>query len=134
MIMKTTEFTQYLKDLFPLADFYTGMINKSNPKCVGVYAKGRAGSELAIGGVVNTSSNILPISLLIHWTESTTLCETMANDIYDALLGQYDFTIAGRRVISVKLLDSCPVDVSRDAGNIVEMVIRANIIYEREVI
>jgi len=131
MIMKTTEFTQYLKSLYPAFTFYTGMINKTNPKCIGVFAKGRAVTSIAIGGVANTSSNILPLSLLIHWGENTTECETVANAIYEALLGEYDFTIGSRRIASIEMLDSCPVDVDRDEGNIVEMVIRLNIIYER---
>ena len=129
--MKTTEFTQYLKSLFPTTTFFTGMIDKSNPQCVGVYAKGRGANNIAIGGVANTSSNTLPITLLVHWTESTTACETIANQIYDTLLGVYDTLINNRRIVSIDLLDSAPVDVDRDDANIVEMVIRINVIYER---
>ena len=129
--MKTTEFTQYLKSLFPTATFYTGMINKSDTKCIGVYAKGRGAPTDTLGGVQNSSYNILPISLLVHWTESTTECETMANSIYETLEASPDIIIGGRRVVNIELLDSCPVDVERDENNIVEMVIRLNIIYER---
>ena len=131
MNMKTTEFTQYLKSLFPTVTFFTGMIDKSNPQCVGVYAKGRYAPTDTLGGVQNSSYNILPISLLVHWTESTTECETMANSIYETLEASPDIIIGGRRVVTVELLDSCPVDVDRDENNIVEMIIRLNIIYER---
>lgn len=133
-MMKTTEFTQYLKSLFPLATFFTGTINKTNPKCIGVYAKGRYAPTNTLGGVQNSSYNILPTSILVHWTESTTECETIANSIYETLEASPDSIIGGRRVVKFELLDSCPVDVDRDENNIVEMVIRLNILYERGVL
>ena len=128
-MMTISEFVQQLKSMFPAVKFYNGAIDKSAKQCVGVYARGNAAPVKAIGG--QSSYNTLPVSILVHWTEDSNLCEVMANDLYSQLFESTGMTVGGKRVIDLKLLDSCPINVERDANNIVEMVIRLNIVYER---
>lgn len=127
-----SEFVQQLKSMFPAVKFYNGAIDKSAKQCVGVYARGNAAAVRAIGG--QSSYNTLPVSILVHWTEDSNLCEITANSLYTALYESSMLVIGGKRVIDIVLLDSCPINVDRDANNIVEMVIRLNIVYEREVL
>lgn len=133
MIMPVTDFTQYMKQLFPAIKFYTGAINRNESECVGIFLKNASPSPIALGGVQNTSSNILPLRILVHWTENSATCEGIANSIYDELFGQSNFYINGRRIISINMLDSSPIDIDRDERGVAEMVIRLNIVYEREV-
>lgn len=132
-MLRVAEFKDYLKSLFPSVKIYNGTIDKNSKECVGIYRRGRANNAIAIGGVENTSYSILPVSILVHWTEDADICESMANDIYLALQEKTDVLINNRRIIMFQMLDSGPVDLNRDDKNIVEMVIRTNIIYEREV-
>lgn len=128
-MMTISEFVQQLKSMFPTVKFYNGAIDKSAKQCIGVYARGNTAPVRAIGD--QSSYSILPVSILVHWTEDSNLCEVMANDLYSRLYESNGATVGGKRVIDIKLLDSCPVNVDRDANNIAEMVIRLNIVYER---
>lgn len=132
-MMRMSEFKDYLQSQFPLIKFYNGAINKTELQCVGIYAKGTASPHLALGGKANSSFGNLPATLLIHWTENSDTCEQTANSLYEHLLGLSKITLGGGTVVSIQLLDSCPVDVGRDDNNIAERVIRFNIVYEREV-
>lgn len=129
--MKLSDFKTYLKVQFPSIKFYIGTIDKSTTQCIGIYSKGNKAPHMAIGGVSNTSYSELPISILIHWSDDTDVCEDIANSIYESLFGSPPVDMNGIKVKSIELLDSHPVDVGRDPNNIVEMIIRLNIIYER---
>lgn len=130
-MMKVSEFVGHLKTVFPTTKFYNGSINKAEKQCVGVYARGGAGGLLALGGKAYTSYAVLPITLLVHWSEDSDVCETKANEIFEYLFGLSNITIGGRRLIQVRLPDSSPIDVGRDEGNISERTIHAHLFYER---
>jgi hypothetical protein len=129
-MMTATQIKDHLKATFPAVKFYAGTINKTDKQCVGVYPKGRAPGGIAVGGIQNTSLWILPLSILVHWSEDTAQCEQKASELYQYLLTASEVTIGGARVIEFDLLDSGPVDLARDEQNICEMVIRLNVIYE----
>ncbi|MCX7924131.1 MAG: hypothetical protein N3B21_19305 [Clostridia bacterium] len=130
--MKIKDVVSYLKQEFPSIKFYNGTIDK-NQQCVGVYARGSAAPNIAIGGVQYSSYCTLPITLLVHWGENADICEETANTIHKGLLGKAKLVMGTANVISVSMLDPGPINVQRDSNNICEMVIRANIFYEREV-
>lgn len=132
-MMKVSEFKGYLEQQFPSITFYNGSIDKNKKQCVGVYAKGSASSVMPLGGPTNGSYGQLPISILVHWSENSDQCEDTANTIYNHLYGLSNVMTGGRRIISVRLLDPTPVDLQRDNQNICEMVIRAIILYDKEV-
>jgi hypothetical protein len=126
-MLRIQDFVTTLKTKHPGVKFFNGCISK-HENCVGVYARGSAQPITAIGA--ESSYNILPITLLIHWGENSDACEVVANEIYCGLANSID-TINNRRVIQVQLLESCPTNIGRDDNNICEMTIRANIFYER---
>ena len=150
--MRVLELKRYLDSLFPKVTFYANTRDKTNPKCVAIYTQGNAPAVVAIGE--ESSFSVLPVNILVHWSEDSDACESVAQELYKTLKNLKDTLIpAGypnatatdpdavlgaasgqRRIILVKMLDSNPVDLSRDANNICEMSIRANIFYEREVI
>lgn len=123
------EFIAYMKTKFPAIVFFNSTIDSSQTKCVGTYAR-TSGRVQAIGSP--GSYDILPISMVIHWTEDAGQCEDMANTVYTQLSTIIkELTPAGIMISYVQLQDSAPVWVGRDDKNIAEKVIRANIIYER---
>jgi len=132
-MMKVSEFKEYLESEFPSITFYNGAIDKSAKQCVGLYARGSGTPNIAIGGLQNTSYGTLPVTLLVHWSENSDTCEGIANSLYEHLHGLSSVTMDERKVYHVRLLDPAPVGINRDSNNICEMVIRANIFYEREV-
>jgi len=133
MMLTATAVKDHLKEKFPTTQFYAGAINKNDKQCVGVYPRGRKPFFIAAGGIGNTSHWYLPITLLVHWTEDTSLCEQKAIDLYEYLITAESVVMGSIRIIHFDLLDSCPVDLNRDEKNISEMVIRLNIIYENQI-
>lgn len=133
MMMQISEFKSYLQSQFSGTKFYAGAIDKSQEKCIGVYPRGSATPNIALGGKQNTSYGKLPFSIVVHWTQSSEQCERKANEIYEHLYGASNFTISGRRIISIELSSPAPMDLSRDDNNICEMLIAGIIYYEREV-
>ena len=131
-MMCISEIITWLKTKYPGMAVYNGMIPKNTSQCVGIYLKDRGGRIMAIGGYSASSYASLPLSILIHWGQDADACQTQANDIYELMQTADGETIGGRRIIDFDLQDSGPVDISRDANNICEMVIRVNIIYERQ--
>lgn len=116
-----------LEQKYPSIKFFNGCISKDE-KCVGVYARGNASPPMAIG--CKPSYGILPVTMLVHWSENSDDCETTANALYEGL-EQGIASINGVRVIQTQLLESCPTNIGRDDNNICEMTIRLNITYER---
>lgn len=132
-MMKVSEFKAYLEQQFPLISFYNGAIDKNKKQCVGIYAKGSSSPVMPLGGPTNGSYGELPISILVHWSEDSDQCENTANSIYNHLYGLSNVMMGERRIISVRMQDSGPIDLQRDNQNICEMVIRAIILYNKEV-
>jgi len=110
---------------------YNGFINSKDDRCISVYRRGSAPIIVALGGVQNSSYAYLPISIVVHWTEDSDVCESIANGLYTFLNGINGVVIGTHRIISFSLLDPAPLDLGRDSRNIVEASIRLNIIYER---
>ena len=131
MNMKVSEFINYLHVKFPDIKFYNGTINKIDKQCVGVYLKGAAPVNIALGGIANTTTGTLPIKILVHWSENTDICETIAISIYKELYAVSKIVIGLRNIITFDMQCDGPIDVARDENNICEMVIALNIIYER---
>lgn len=129
--MTVNDFMTYMKTNFATVSFSNGFIDRDKEKVIGIYLGSSAPSVLALGGVQNTSYSILPITILVHWTESSSECEGQAKAIYDFLLGKSNLNIGTIRVASIQMLEPSPVSIQRDEKNYCEMTIRCNIIYDR---
>lgn len=130
--MKLSNLKQYLEGQFPEIKFYNSTIDRNESECVGLYLKGGAQASIALGGAKNTTYGKMPITILVHWSENSSKCEATALLIYNHLFGLSKITMGDSNIVSVDLIDPHPRDVGRD-NNICEMVIRAIIVYEREV-
>lgn len=131
MMLKISDVIAWLKTKYPGMAAHNSTIPKNTPKCVGVYLNSRGNRVIAIGGYAATSRAVLPLTLLVHWTQDADACEQQANDIYEMMQAAEAETIGGHRIIDFDLQDPGPVDVDRDGNNICEMVIRVNVSYER---
>lgn len=129
--MLSSEFVTYLESVLPGVDIYNGAIDKNNDTCLGVFVRGSSEPNIALGGIDNTTYGLLPLSILVHWTENTDECQTMANSVYIKVRGKVDIMMGTKRVMFVNMLDSAPTNITRDENNICEMVIRLAITYER---
>ena len=127
MMLTIANVVEALERKFPDVEFFNGCISKDE-SCVGVYARGSAPPNVAIGS--QSSYGVLPVTLLIHWSENSDACEVAANALYEGLEQGID-TMNDTRVIQIQLLDSSPVNIGRDDTNRCEMTIRFNILYER---
>ena len=127
MMLKVSDLVQVLKAQYPDIKFFNGCISRDE-KCVGVYARGNATPISAIGTI--PSYNVLPVTLLVHWSENSDDCETTANRLYEGFEAGIK-TINNARVVRIQMMDSAPVNIGRDDGNICEMTLRINIFYER---
>lgn len=131
MMLTITEFNELLETKFPEVVIFNSTVDKDSDKCIGVFSRS-AGKIQAIGGPDNGSYDILPISIIVHWTEDAGQAEEMANAVYTALSTiMKEETPAGTMITYVQLQDATPVHIGRDESNVVEKVIRANIYYER---
>jgi hypothetical protein len=133
MMMLVSDVIVWMKTQYPSNAFYNGMIPKNTEQCIGVYLKNRGTRIIAIGGYDNTSYASLPLSLLIHWGKDADACQQLANKMYELMQSAIGVVMGNHRVIDFDLQDNGPVNVDRDENGICEMVIRMNIIYERQV-
>lgn len=137
MITLSTYFIyEYMKEKFPsLAPYLkNGFIDKSAKQSVGVFLGPDTRSErvLSIGGIDCTTTRMIPINILVRWTENQKVCDEQAIEIYNALLlEKQNFNIVNDevKIACINLLDSTPVSLGRDDKNICEAMIRANFYY-----
>lgn len=124
-------FIAYLQENFPSVSFYYGDINKNDNKCIGIYIKDSLRPVIALGGPQNSSYNIIPVRLLIHWTESAFECDNQALLVYNFILNLCNVYYNEKRFISTQMLDPYPIMIGRAENNICESVVRFNLIYEK---
>jgi len=114
------------------ANFYIGKIDGNKEKCIGVYSIDKGVKPIiALGGLSNTSYDIKPISILIHWNKNAHTTELVAKAVYNQMFGINNITIAGKRIVSFDMQVNEPKSVGNDENGIYEYVIETNIIYER---
>lgn len=130
-MMQVSEFVTYLKAQYPTYDIYNGGIDKNKKQCIGVFQSSSAPQVMALGGLSNTSYDILPVNILVHWGENASAAASVASAIYHLLRSNTNFNMGTRSISYIEMLDAVPVNIARDERNIAELSIRANIIYRR---
>lgn len=115
-------------------NYYTNRQDNKKEKSLGVY-HGRAASwrpVMAIGGIQNSSYDIMAVSLLLHWNRSYPESETAAKALWDALIDVRHTDIPGGQHIQfLQMTIPEPVYVATDAFGIHEFVINFNLYYRR---
>lgn len=113
---------------------YANRLENKLEKSIGLYNRTIAGTRpvMAIGGVENSSYDILPLSLLVHWTRSFPETETAAQAVWDQLIEAKHIDIPGEQHIQfIQMTVPRPVYVATDANGIHEFVINFNLYYRR---
>lgn len=128
--MLLSDVRKYLKALedYENISVISGAVDSNNEKSIGIFLRQHE-PVVAVG--TDSSYNILPVTFLVHWTESTDSCESAANDLLDLFYKKYAFKMNNKDVYFANVLDSTPIDISRDDQNICEMVVRVDFYYER---
>lgn len=130
-MLRTSQLAAYLRQRLSDTSIINGSIEKDKPQSIGVYGRQGVPPVVAVGGKENSSYNILPISILVHWTENQELCDEKAEEIYDLFFMMTNTLIGSSNVIGVAMKTSSPVNVGRDEKNICESVIEMDIYFER---
>ena len=114
-------------------NYYMGFLDKKKEKSLGVYnLKQNRKPIIALGGLENTSYNVKPISLLIHWNKATDETEQKANELYEAIMSNKPDKINGHSISFVGMITNEPIDVGKDESGICEYVIELEIYYKRK--
>jgi hypothetical protein len=97
-----------------------GFINKNKAQTVGLYER----RSTPVNTYRESSYLIKQLTILVHWSKSSTECELKAEEIANAL-DRYSFEGGWVDV------DSPPIDVGRDENEVFERTIDITIYYER---
>lgn len=120
----------WLKTLITAQHYYVGKLDKKPERAVGVYQrKNPAPPVRAIGG--ESTYEIKPISILIHWNKNADETEKAAMELYTKLRAASSLTLGDTQVYFIMLLQSAPVDIGTDEQGIYERVIEFDIYFER---
>lgn len=131
MILKisTSKIKDYLKTIIPECDKWSiGQIDKNQERTIAVYANRRQLEDNSKYKKLKTYG-ILPITLLIRWTQNYNTAEIMANKIYE-LLDCSSFFIDDYNC-SIECLYNGPIDLGADENNIYEFSIELNLLYRK---
>lgn len=128
--MLLTEVKDYLKTKIVCPQWYTGKIDGTVDQCIGIYSVQGPSTNIALGGLANTSYSTKAISILVHWGKNSNIAEQKAQEVYNVLFGQ-SATIGGKRVIKFNMRTSEPVGVGTDSNGIYEWVMETVIYFER---
>lgn len=122
----------WLKGLEAAEHYYIGKLDNKRDKSVGVYSLNRSAPPVtAIGGAEQSTYNIKPVSVLIHWNKNADETEKAALNLFNKLLNIKNFQINGTQIYYIKLNVPEPVDVGTDEKGVYERVIEIDLYYKR---
>lgn len=113
-------------------NYYIGKLDNKKDMSIGVYQRKNDGQpRIALGGLKNTSYEVKPISILVHWNMDAYDTEQAAYKLFERLQTVEDVTIGDTHIHFIELLNVEPIDVGTDDKGVYERVIQFNLIYER---
>lgn len=126
-----SEIRDWIKQFGTAEHYYAGKLDAKQEKSLGVYQrKNLAPPVRAIGQ--QSTYEVKPISLLLHWNKNSTETEKAAYKLYRQLEAVSSCAINGTHVYMLSLLQSEPIDVGTDDSGVYERVIEFDIYYERK--
>lgn len=114
--------------------FYIGKIDSSKDKSVGVYERPSYGpADISLGGFDSTKTEMMQISLLIHWNKNARETDENARALYNSLLqsARSRPQICGVSVDYIRMGTQAPRDLGSDAAGVYERMIEIDIYYQR---
>lgn len=128
--MTLKDIREWLKpQIVDLQACYSGSIDDSKEKVLGIYNKPSSTDSIAIGGLNNTSSATKRISVLVHWNKNYDTSEIKAKSIYDLFNGKK--AVIGSHECFFKMLNDEPISIGKNDLGIFEFVIDLDITYKR---
>lgn len=132
--MTLADIRDWLNTLGVAENYYTNRQDNKKEKSLGVY-HGMAAPRrpvMAIGGIQNSSYDIMAVSLLLHWNRSYPESEASAKTLWNALVDVRHTDIPGGQHIQfLQMTVPEPMYVATDAVGIHEFVINFNLYYRR---
>lgn len=113
---------------------YMGKLNAKHEESIGCYHLRRSGvSHTPLGGEVNRTFDVLPVSFLIHWNRNAAQTDQKANELYRILQDLRDVTVNSKQIKFCIMQVPYPQDVGTDESGIFEMVVEAEFYCSKEV-
>lgn len=127
-MLALSKIRDYIESL-GIAEFvYSGKLDSKPKYCIGVYNRNaRYPPRECVGN--ESSYQIKPISILIHWGKKQRDTEEKASELYLALKDKENFEIDSTKIQFIKILQNEPVDIATDENGIYEFVIEADFYY-----
>ena len=125
--MQLCDIRDYIRSIFPeAAHFQIGRIDSNSEKCIGIYDGAQKEAKPCFGP---KTYDIIPVSILIHWTANARETDATARQLYDRLKAADFPTIGGHIVPLIALKHTAPLDCTRPESPVYERVIEAEIFY-----
>ncbi|MDE7422790.1 MAG: minor capsid protein [Lachnospiraceae bacterium] len=130
-MLALSEIRDYIESFGIAETVYSGKMDNKPKHCIGVYNReARYPPRECIG--TESSYQIKPISILIHWDKKQRDTEEKAWELYLALKGKENFEIGSTKIQFIQMLQNEPVDVATDEEGIYEFVIELDFYYKAE--
>lgn len=111
---------------------YMGRLDAKKDCSIGVYhSKRDSPLYIPLGGMENAGYGVKRTTFLVHWNKSPRDTEKAANELITKLNGVRELPINNTKIFFILATEPIPVDT--DDNGIFEMVIDADIYYERKV-
>lgn len=112
---------------------YIGKLDNKQEKSIGVYARNGNGVPItALGGIQNSSYDIKPVSLLVHWNKNKEEAEAAAFKLFEKLQKETRVTIGNIHIPCIRLMVPEPQDVGTDNNGVYEYVIWIDFVYQKQ--
>ncbi len=122
----------WIKTIFNAEHYYMGKLDNKQDKSIGVYQrKTNNPPRMCIGGKTNTSYEVKPISILLHWSNDASETEKAAYKLFNSIKQCGNVIINNVQIPYIQLLNSEPIDVATDDKGIYERVIELDIYYKK---
>lgn len=133
-MLSIAEIREYISGLGIAEDdhVYIGKLDNKKPQSIGVYSRSSSGNaNIPLGGIQNSTYDIRPISLLVHWNKSKPETEEAAYRLYELLRDAGRVEIGSIQVNYIRMMVPEPQDVGTDDNGIYEYVIWLDFIYQK---
>lgn len=128
------EVRDWMKTLGIGENFYIGKLDNKKEKSVGIYQrKNNLPPRVCLGGLCNTTYEVKPISVLVHWNKNAKDTEVASFYLYEKLQRITNIVIGNTTIYKLILVNNEPIDVGTDDKGVYERVIEFDLIYERKV-
>ena len=134
-MLKTTDIREWIASLGIAEDqhVYIGKLDNKQQKSIGVYGRSSSGPpNIALGGLVFTSYDVRPISLLVHWNRNKPESEAVAYELFETIRNVSSLDIGDTHINYIRLMVPEPQDVGTDDNGVYEYVIWLDFIYQRK--